>query len=100
MNPTRSARTSRRFSSLVACGGVATADGDEDEDVDEADEAVALGPPGIVGCADIVGCAGWVGCDGIDGWEIGRGGPLLSIRKLAPFSSYCAPKCTWSAPSS
>lgn len=82
MNPTRSARTSRRFSSLVACGGgaAAAADCDEEEDVDEADAAVALGLDGVVGCA------GMVGCDGMDGWEIGRGGPLLSIRKLAPFS--------------
>ena len=82
MNPTRSARTSRRFSSLVACGGgaAAVADCDEEEDVDVADDAVALGPAGMADC-----CA-MVGCDGMDGWEMGRGGPLLSIRKLAPFS--------------
>ncbi len=85
MNPTRSARTSRRFSSLVACGGgAAAADWDEEEDIDEADDAVA--PADMVGCDGVVGCDGMLGCDGMDGWEIGRGGPLLSIRKLAPFS--------------
>jgi hypothetical protein len=47
MKPTSSARASRRFSSLVACGGAVTtaAEGvEEDDEMLELDESVELAP--------------------------------------------------------